>query len=738
MYLPKLACGVAMAAFAAAAPGLAQEAATDAVPAAVEDGDIIVTAQKRAQSLQDVGITISAFSGEDLSVAGVSDAVGLATITPALSLAGSYSGQSLTFAIRGVTQQDFSGHAEAPTAIYADDAYLAYNNAAGVGLFDIERVEVLKGPQGTLFGRNATGGLVHVISRKPTRDANGYVTLGYGSYDEARIEAAVGGPISDNLMFRIAGMGEQNDWYVKNISPTGENLGANERFAFRGHLLAEAGEDVEILLTGYTSRSKFSWAPYYSSSTREVFNGGGQVIDSIIVDQPTLIGTVPTVGGSRKINANNARDSGGINRLTGGTAKITWDAGIEITSVTDYKEARTRLSFDGEASEVSFLDDTTDTEVRNFSQEFRLFKDLGSLRWYAGAYYLHIESEIQDDVTIAPLGAYLRQAYGMETDSYSGFTQVEFDISPTVTAIGGVRVAREKKDYFYTSTLFATATPDGGQGPLIGPARPSFFGKSSDTLVTAKAQLEFRPNDDLLIYAGWNRGSKSGSFNAPYAGSFAYPNDEMPYDPEKLDAYEIGTKLDLMDRKLRLNGAVFYYDYTDYQSFKFIGLSNQVTNNKAEIYGGEIEITATPAEGLTIELAGSHVIGKVYDVSIGGLIFPTNRPPFTSKWQGTAAVTYEFPFAGGALSVRGDVSYRSSFFYSVTNFSSTYVDGYALVGANVAWTSGDRLWRVSGRVTNLADERYSTVGFDLSSLCGCSQVGWGEPRWFSATITRNF
>jgi iron complex outermembrane recepter protein len=702
-----------------------------------ELAQVVVTAQKRAESIQSVGITVAAFGKDELEAQGVTEAVDLAQITPGVNLAGSYAGQSLTFAIRGVTQQDFSGHTESPTAVYIDEGYLAYNNAAGVGLFDIERVEVLEGPQGTLFGRNATGGLVNIVTKKPSGESDGYLTVGYGSYHSARVEGAEGGTISDTLMFRVAGAGEHNDAYVKNINPTGEDLGSKSRFAFRGHLLYKPSDDLNVLLTAYSSRADFSWSPYFSVSTRNVTDPSGRIVDSIIVNQPTLIDTVPTPAGSLTVNANDARGNGGLSELTGGTAKITWGHELEITSVTDYKHAGTRLAFDGDATEISFLNDLTKTSVDNFSQEFRLFRDSGPLRYYAGAYFLNIVSSVQDNVVIPPLGAYLRQTYGLHTDSYSVFSQAEYDLIPTVTAIAGARVAYETKTFHYQSLLYSP-TATGGQGEFIGPARSPFLGSAGDTLVTAKAQLQYHPNRDVLLYAGWNRGSKAGNFNAPYAGSADYPNSGIPYKPEVLNAYEVGVKTDLLARTLRINGDTFYYDYHDYQSFTFVGLSNQVTNHKARIFGGEVTLEATPTRGLTLKVAGSYTNGRVYDVSVGPMLFSSRKIPFSSEWQTDAAATYEFAFAAGNLSLQGDVSYSSSYYYSDTNFSSTWVKGRALTGATLAWTTADNAWRVETRVSNLTDERYRTVGFDISSLCGCSQVGYGEPRWVRASITHNF
>jgi Outer membrane receptor proteins, mostly Fe transport len=725
------------------APALAQDASIPSanVPeASSEDsggvGDIVVTAQKRAQNVQDVGITISAFSAETLENAGITDATQLTQLTPALNLSGSYGGQVLSFAIRGVTQQDFSAQAEGPVAVYLDDGYMALNNSAGVGLFDLDHVEVLKGPQGTLFGRNATGGLVNIITRKPSDVADGYVTLSYGSYNDARAEAAFGGPLADGIAFRVAGAVSSNNAYIKNLSPTGGDLGGSHGYALRGHLSFDLSPDADLLVSGYASKSYTSWAPYYVFTSSSVVDANGVEQNTVEVPGPTGAGSPVTPGGSRRVISNYAQDSGGTNSLRGATAKLTFDFGPELTLLTDYKDAETRFLIDAEGASSLFNGDTR-SRVRNFSQEARLFGRSDGWRWYAGAYYLHINAQVDPNRSPFPaLGVIVDDYNKLVTDSYSLFGQVEIDLSPRVSLVTGARVTREVKDFQYRAQAFST---DLSAQPLadLGPARAPYEAHQADWLFNGKAQLEFRPQDGLLFYAGWSRGSKAGNFTSPYAGSTTFPDSALSYKPETLNSYEIGGKADLFDRAVQLNGAVFAYDYKNYQSFQFVGLSSLVINRPAKTYGGEASVVIRPTDNLTITGGGSYTDNNIKDVPVGGVI-KDRVAPFTSKWQALASISYSWPMFGGTMTAHANGHYTGPFYFSVSNFSTTRVAGYTTVDMHLSWEDPRDLWKVSVFGTNIGQEKYRTVGFDLTGLCGCTQVGYGRPRWLGASVTRKF
>ncbi len=695
--------------------------------------EVIVTAQKRAQRAQDVALTMQAYSANQLQDLGVVAAPDLVKFTPGLNAAGANAGQTLLFGIRGVVQQDFSGHAESPVAVYVDDGYIATNTVVGVKLFDIDRVEVLKGPQGTLFGRNATGGIVNIFSKLPTDTPEGYGELTYGSYDDVKAEGAFGAPISETVKLRVAGAYHENGAYVRNINAVGEDLGASDDVSVRSHLAVDPHEALKILLTGYYSRSNWSWGPYFSLSTRTVQNPGGQIVNSIVVDQPTLLGTEPSDARGLTIDADNARDSGGRAHLKGGTVKISWDFGPLLTSITDLKRSADGTFVDNDASPVPFIDSNNNNFSNSFTQELRLYGAQQAARWYTGLYYLRVRSGMDPNRNwIFPAGVMVEDWLKLQTDSYSAFGQLEYDVGPRATLIGGLRVTQEDKVYDYRSEAFTLTGLDSG------PARTPFHGDSQDTMVSAKLQFEFRPMTDVLLYAGWNRGAKAGSFNAPFAGGTAYPDSAIPYDPETLDAFEIGAKSTFLDGLVQLNGALFYYDYQDYQAFRLIGLSTQISNNRAEVYGGEVDLVARPVRALTLRATASYTHDRVYDVFLGNPELVTRVAPYTSDWKWTALAKYDFAVADGTLSVQGDLQNTGPFWFSLSNYDATRVKGYTLANARLSWISGNGAWEASVFGKNLTDKRYGTVGFDLSALCGCSQIGYGQPRWYGASLRRNF
>jgi iron complex outermembrane receptor protein len=709
-----------------AGPAVAAEAA-DSRGA---DGEIVVTAQKREQSAQDVGITLSVFSGDALARQGVVSAPDIAKLTPGVGISGSFAGQNVTFSVRGVTQQDFQAQSEAPVAVYIDEGYLAANNAAGIGLLDIERVEVLKGPQGTLFGRNATGGLVSITTRKPTDTLTMRGSLSYGSYNDVRAEAAIGGPLGENIQGRIAALYQHNDGWMKNLSPTGGDLGGKETVSVRAHLAAQPSDTINLLFTGYYSDVRMSWGPYSLLSTRSVLTGG--LPDAVIVGQPTLFGEAPSNYKDLEVNANNAQSHGAFNKIAGATAKAEIDlGGIDLTSITDYKVLKYKLLLDDDASPVNFLDTTTTARVENWTQEIRLFKDLGGARLTGGFYYLHINAATVDLQRLFGLGGVqVSSPFGLKTNSYSGFAQTDIDLLSQVTLVAGFRATREKKDYRYDAFVQQF------DGTAIAPGR-SYRGGGSDWLYSWKAQLEYRPSDDVLIFAGYSRGTKAGSFNAPFAGGATPIDAEIPYKAEKLDSFEVGAKTTLMNGLATLNGSVFYYDYKNYQAFKFVNFSTVVANNPATVKGAEVAFTLRPVDGFELLGGISYVDANVENVSISnslGAAVVDRRPPFTSKWQGTASARYAFPLSSGEMSLQGDVQYRSAFFFSLANSSATRVKGYTLLNARIAWTTDDERWEFAAFGKNLSDRRYRTVGFEASDFGGFTQVGYGDPRWLGVSV----
>lgn len=716
----------------------AQAAGEMPAEAASTTADIIVTAQRREQKLNDVAMAIQAFGGDQLESAGISTADDLIKLTPGVNLAGAYGGQVASFSIRGVVQQDFSAQAEGPIALYVDNGYLALNNVAIIGLFDLDRIEVLRGPQGTLFGRNATGGLVHIVTRKPSYSADGYATIEYGSYNSVRLEAAAGGPISDTAAFRVAGTFKRNDAYIRNLAPGADDLGNYDYYSLRARLLFEPSDNFSALLSGYRSQSRTSTSPYYSASTRAVTDAGGLQVNAIHVAGPTLIGTTPTRGGGLTVNQNEGKDNLGRSASSGATLEMSWDVGPELTAVTSFHDVKVRYDLDIDATELPFANSIVSSAVRNYSQELRLSDSGDGIQWTAGLYYLHIDAKVDPNRTPFPaVGPILidDRAF-LKTNSWSAFGQVELDLSESVRLVGGIRYTREEKDYSYSSEIFAD-TGGGTPGVFIGKARPDFSDSSGSNLVTARVQLEYRPADGTLLYAGWSRGTKAGSYNAPYAGSLFIPDSEIGYRPETINAFEGGFKAALLDGAAQVNGAVFYYDYKNYQAFRVTGFDTQVLNRDARTYGAELGITLRVSNAFQLSSGVSYLDNKVYDIAVAGVV-ADRRAPYTSKWSGNVSATFRQPVAGGEISLQGDLRYSGSSFYSISNFDSTRIPDFAVVDVRLSWTDASEDWTLSAFVENLADRRYKTVGFDFSTLFGGSVEAYGRPQWFGGSVTRRF
>jgi iron complex outermembrane receptor protein len=803
--------------------------------------EVIVTAQKREQSAQDVGISITAFSGDQMKTLGFQQSIDIARMTPGVHTGGSLAGQTTMFTIRGVNQNDFTDSVESPIAVYLDEGYIAMGQGQTFSLFDLERVEIAKGPQSTLFGRNATGGVVHYVTRRPTREFEAYGDITYGEYNHINFEGAVSGPLGNVLSGRVAVMYNRFDEVLDNKytaadaplhpgtglpmagSPGGgEDMWNDDTLGVRAQLLFEPQDNMSLLVSGNYARSDLSSSPYQSSPTMAIFNDAGVWVNSVKVapDEvcqartigvagctiiPGLDGRVPA--GALALdgfgNPYPAGVSDGLRPVPGGdffgyidedgpdlktrgdfaykdlsrleswgvTGKFTWDLdAFTVTSVSDYKDYDKFVIMDVDAAPVPQSLFQTQAETRNFSQELRLNGETERTRWLAGFYYLWIKNQTVNGLAFpvtSPLLGLVGEIPGvpptpifvsfagldannlieLETNSYSLFGQMEFDVTDRLTLIGGLRGIIEEKDYDFRAAAFAnfadTAVDTGLElFPLVidnlGGVQP-FSESTSKTLWAGKLQLDYKFTDDVLVYFGVNRGVKAGSFNAQLQdGSPRLSRDRIGYKPEILTSYEAGVKSTLWDGRARLNGSVFYYDYKDYQAFLFVQSGGFVSNNDAETVGTEWELYVQPATGWDVMLSAAWFDAKVKNLELAPGHTVNTKPSFSPELQFAGLARYEWPAFNGTMSVQGDFSYSDEFYYNIRNFDSHRYDSYVIGNFRVGYTSGDERWSVAAFVENIADERYGAMGFDLSGLCGCSEDYYGKPRWWGINLRYNF
>ena len=807
-----IAAGTSFAALAMTGMAMAQEQEETTRRGGILE-EVVVVAQKREQSVQDVGIAITTYTGDQVRKLGVEKSFDIAAFTPGVHISGNLAGQNTQFTIRGVTQNDFNDIVEAPNAAYLDEGYLAVAQAQTFAVFDIDRVEILKGPQGTLFGRNATGGLVHYISRKPAFDGiDGYVDVTYGIFDsptsanQVRVLGALGGPLSDKVAARAAFSYNWHEPYMKNLYPldavggspgegAGADLGDDDTLAGRFTLLYDNHDDVQVTISFNGARSRLNTGPFQSKPTIGVFDENGELINvidaapdetraSIAADGSDFGSDLDNDGvfgqndpddafltqrfapggdffgfldpdgedfnfsGDFAFRNQNSVDTWGVN------GRVEWDVSdtATITWITDYKDYEKLLFIDVDSAPVNQSANYAAIDATSFTQEFRISGSTDKIRYVAGLFYLNIDAESDNGLKF-PVGSVVPGApfdlgsdARLKTDSFSAFSQIEYDFAPKWTFILGGRLIQEEKDYEFSQNIYFTqssreihqGTPV-PIGPVFGPNGPeAFVDKTSNTLWAGKAQLEFRPNDDLLLYAGFSRGVKAGSFNAQLAGGLPVPTSAIPYDEEILYSYEAGFKASL-GNYTRLNGSAFYYDYNGYQAFLFTGVGGVVINADAENYGGELELQTSPLDGLDLALGVSWFDATVKNVPlrVDGPIARDVDPTYAPEFQFNGLARYEWAALNGRVSVAGDFAYSGSYFYNLRNFDADQFGSYLMLNARIGWASEDDSWEVSAQVKNITDERAGIQGFDLATLCGCNEISFQPPRWFGLSIRHN-
>ena len=743
--------------------------------------EITVTAQKREQLAKDVGIAITTFSGAQMDALGFESSTDLIAYTPGVSMAGDIGGQRAIFNIRGVVQNDYADLAEAPVAVYVDGGYLASTQAQTFGLYDIDRVEILKGPQGTLFGRNATGGLVNTITARPTEETEGYVELTAASFSQFRLEGALSGAFSDNVRARISFLSNQQSEIYKNIYPGtdaqgvagtpggGEDTYNDDTVAVRAQLDFDIGDKGNLLIIANYADTTKSEGPYQVTSTTEVRNADGEAIDviaslddpmncDVIQDGACIDGngdgsaTRPVVGGSfwgdvdpdgsgPKVNKDFAFDDQNRIKSQGVLVEFNYEIGESLfTSVTDYKNFTRVIGLDSDQTARAALIFQSDGDTDQFSQEFRFSGDTDRMNWVTGFYYLNIDIDFIQGLAESAagendfglLGQEANTITNLQTDSYSIFGQVDYALSDTLTLVAGLRLTQEDKSFEGTVDFFLNEDDRKIETETFLFSIDQLTADNDEFLWSGKLQLEFSPNDDALYYFGINRGVKAGSFNAPLFGGFS------PYDEEILYSFEAGTKLTLMEGRARLDASIYYYDYNDYQSFSFRNNSSTVTNEDATYKGIDVEFFANPIDPLDIQLGVSYIDAKVKDLQITTEIFKDTAPPFTPEWQVSGLARYNWSAFGGNLAAQVNGSWKSEYYFSAKNFTAHLYDASWTMDARLTWSDAENRWNVVGFVDNFTDEIQPLIGFDVSGFYGTSQISYTRPRTYGVQLRRFF
>ena len=718
--------------------------------------EITVTAQKREQSLQDVGISISAIDGETLNALGMDNSNAVSSMTPNFNIQSiTGEGNQPAFFVRGVGLNDYNTNNAGPVAIYQDGAIVSSPSAQTFALFDVERVEVLRGPQGTLYGRNATGGTINFITNKPTDSLQGRFELAAGNYNLIKTEGAISGPLSDQFRARFAFMTTDADGYATD-TVTGKEYNELGNRAVRLLLDWTPSDNVAVLANlrwgkHKTIRPVYKHFGAFDANTFDpntgLFGGFCSAAD-VLAHAPFCVDALGYQDTSSNLNEGQYNRDGDLDFETRGvTIQLDWDVNgsVKFTSITSYDDLDKMDVEDSDAAPLSWLHVNFGVDSETISQELRLNIDTERSSWVLGAYYLDEELNQNQGVD---LFRDLRPIFGFDpnlfiitsehlhkqkTTAAAVFGQVDFMLSDRLTAVAGVRFTSEEKTFNADVRLVEPAFDI----PLW-----TVNNKIDDDNVSGKLGLNFFPNDDWMVYGSVTSGFKSGGFPGVFA--LTDPSELDPFKAEEIISYEVGFKSTFADGNVRFNGAIFLYDYEDlqlYQLFGGTGIPIQRLTNAAdaEVRGAEFELTATPVDGLYLQ-AGLGILDtdlKNFQPA-PGLDLSGNSMGSAPELTANLLARYDWPLRNGSLYVQGDVVYQDDVFFDAFNTEITAQDAYTLVGARAGFLSQDERWEISVWGKNLSDEQYLTFMLDLSPDFGLYQGIAGAPRTYGASLSYRF
>ena len=713
--------------------------------------EIVVTAQRRAESLQDVPITINALTGEQLSSSGIEYTTDLQFHVPGFVL--SPNAQFGLPFLRGVGTDQITVGLEGSVAVHSNGVYLPRMVSSIMDFYDIERVEVIKGPQGTLFGRNATGGVINVTPRQPEEEFGGYVDFSAGNYETLRASGAVNVPMAENrAILRVAALGSFDDGYATNPY-LGGGSEETDVVSFRSQLLLQVTDDLSIRLFGDYTRDKSSRGqsaqlqPVYASNLGVVFGA-------------PLYTDVRTQSADALLQLDLEDHGFG--------AEITWDPGsMEFKSLSSYREYEQTWALDFDVSELNLIFSAPSESSESILQEFQLASSGdGPLDWLAGA-FLFFEKPEQDFTLLfgaAPLGGTALSAGGLydsgiaditrvDTEAYAVFGQFSYSFTEAWRATLGLRYSYERKEVDYNFALLNIPAPATAAELIANRPTPGFspFGDSpqdSWSAFTPKFGIEYAMSGDVLWFVSATRGFKSGGFNSLLFG--ASPALES-VDEEFIWSYEGGVKTTLMDGRLRSNAAFFYYDYTDLQQNVLTeeaiaagnGFANVRNIGDAEVWGLELELDLAAATNLFFDGQLAYLNTEIEQLQAADPNNPVdveqdgNDLPKSPEFSVSLGSEYHLPLDNlGNLVLRMEYSYRDRIYYTLFNDPLAAAGSHNIVNGRLSLNSRNDNWSAAVYVRNLFDEEYEVGGFRGGAFGNIAQ--FGRPRTYGVNLKYNF
>ena len=743
---------------------------------ATEEEAILITATKRAKSLQEVPVSVTAFTSENIENLGLTDSASVATQTPNLSWRSDFGTSSPNVFLRGIGNNSFHANAVGAVGIYTDGVYLNSNLIHGFQLFDLERIEVLRGPQGTLYGRNTTGGLINFIVKKPAvgDEFSAEATATLGNYNRRELDFAMASSLSDNTAVRFAAQIKKQDGFFESALEGQADKGDVDSIAWRLTGVTEFSDSVTASWTLHGADDDSDIRPFKSQ--------GVECADGASPPPGFGNGCTDFFGFEESSDYHriaSALDTFQKTENLGASLTLEWEMDeFTLTAISAWEDVDRQMFEDTDRSPLEYFNGSYNASATQFSQELRLTSTTsGPLQWMAGLFYFD-ESMEQDEIfsindfsLVAPglltqplvnLGilpapfaeegvAFISE---QDTMSYSAFAELEYSLNEQLKVTAGLRWTYDERDVNDYRTFFYNSTGARGQYLTFddvqarGFAIADFPKKADWSELSGRITADYQVHDELLLYYSLSRGFKSGEYNP---GALSFEPEFVIVDPEFITANELGFKSRFWQRDLTLNAALFHYNFTDQQVFTLssipgISVPVQTLTNagKSEIQGFEAELEYTGSKHWYFKggLAWLDTEFEEYDtvnpVTAEVTSFAGNEQPAAPTWNLNGIVRYYAELTSGAvISTQADFSFMDNQFFTADNNPSLTEDAYWLWNARVTYTSPKDDYSVSLWVKNLTDEEYITTAFDTAEF-GVNSIGVGDPRTFGVTFSAYF
>lgn len=713
--------------------------------------EVVVTAQKREEGLQSVPLSVSALTGEMVDELGFQQSLDVLTQFPNADV--QFTGVTPAVTIRGNSVIDFGDANEPPAGFYIDEVYRGTLAGQLNQVFDVERVELLRGPQGILYGRNTTAGLIHFVTRKPTDTFEARGSVQYGSFNQVVLDGAASGPITSRIRGRVAFKYNRNDAFQENIALPGEQeFGTQNVFAGRGQIEIDFSDNF----TGLFS----------VSGSHEDSNNQGYAFFGAIDPMTGLQCTPQQLRASQCVNGSGFQDpnpdprnifseANSLRRevdIIDAIARLSWQINdrLDLISVTGYQSVERTLEEDGDATAtgafggafgfgpINFLS-VYGVDAEQISQEVRLQGQHDRLEWLAGLFYYNDD---KNPVTTESAPGFIDTSARIETQSIALFGKVDVNVTEELTVSGGLRWTEEDRDVnIFTAPGFG------------GPGGTSIFNISTSKL-TFRTSLDWAPTESVLAYGSVSTGFKSPESNALFLGGNVLAS--APVGEEQVISYELGLKLTLWGGRARINTALFYDKIEDKQAVAEVptgpggGFASRLFNiGDVDVKGLESELSLNPAEGLNVSLAiglldtevdappglgVSSTLGTGLSTGFGDF-FPFDGNELTSAPNVSinGIVRYELPFVPmetiGTVTLQTDFSWKDDVFFDISNNPFDVQESFGLVNLRMFWDSPNDRYHFQGFVENVANKEHFTGTFFPAG--SDTQAGiWGHPRVF--------